>query len=103
MPAFEDLAAVGWYLGDGGIAKLRELKKRKTVSRAAARVQWNFSAGCRIKGDRRSDWVQDPVTAFGWQVEYRAGRWGTDMNGASEQVDLRLNTYPPYIRGWAQW
>jgi hypothetical protein len=31
------------------------------------------------------------VTGFGWKVEYRAGRWGTDMNGAFDQVALELN------------
>jgi len=34
------------------------------------------------------------VTGFGWKVEYRAGRWGTDMNGAFDQVALGLNIYP---------
>ena len=43
------------------------------------------------------------MTGFGWNVEYRAGRWGTDMNGAFDQVALGLNIYPPHIRGWAQW
>jgi hypothetical protein len=31
------------------------------------------------------------VTGFGWKVEYRAGRWGTDMNGAFDQIALGLN------------
>jgi putative transposase len=43
------------------------------------------------------------VTGFGWKVEYRAGLWGTDMNGAFDHVALGLNTYPPDIRGWARW
>jgi hypothetical protein len=43
------------------------------------------------------------VTGFGWKVEYRAGRWGTDMNVASDQGALGLSIYPPYIRGWAKW
>ena len=34
------------------------------------------------------------MTGFGWKVEYRAGRWGTDMNGAFDQVALGLNTLP---------
>ena len=41
------------------------------------------------------------MTAFGWKVEYHAGRWGTDINGAFDRVALGLNIYPPDIRGWA--
>ncbi len=36
-------------------------------------------------------WSNIPVTAFGWKVEYRAGRWGTDINSACDRVTLGLN------------
>ena len=38
------------------------------------------------------------MTGFGWEVAYRAGRRGTDMNGAFDWVTLGPNIYPPDIR-----
>jgi hypothetical protein len=65
--------------------------------RSVARVPWNLSAGCSIKGNGRSDLVKDSRYWFGWRVEYGAGRWGTDMNGAFDHVALGLNVDPPYF------
>ena len=38
------------------------------------------------------------MTGFGWEVAYRAGRRGTDMNGAFQSDTLGPNIYPPDIR-----
>ncbi len=38
------------------------------------------------------------MTGFGWQVAYRAGRRGTDMNGAFQRVTLGLSIHAPDIR-----
>ena len=43
------------------------------------------------------------MPGFGWNVEYRAGPWGTDTNEAFDQVTLGLYIYPPCIRGREQW
>jgi hypothetical protein len=63
---------------------------RRVVSRSVAPEPWNFPAGCSIKGDRRPDLVKD---SRDWIRVYRAGRWGTDMNGAFDQVALGLNIF----------
>jgi hypothetical protein len=39
-----------------------------------------------------------PMTGFGWEVAYRAGRQGTGMNGAFQRVTLGTNIYYPDIR-----
>src|SRR5262249_33666512 len=46
---------------------------RRVVSRSVAREPWNFSAGCSIKEDRRSDLVKD---SGDWiRVESQVPRW----------------------------
>ena len=57
----------------------------------------------RQKGQRTRPGQGSPVTGFGWEVAYRAGRRGTDMNGAFDRVTLGPNIYPPDIRGRARW
>ena len=69
----------------------------------ARRVCGTFQRDEASKRTEGQTWSRIPVTGFGWKVEYRAGRWGTDMNGAFDQVALGLNIYPPDIRGWARW
>src|SRR5262245_17869874 len=44
-----------------------------------------------------------PVTGFRWEVTYRTGRRGTDMNGAFDRVALGPNIDPPDIRERARW
>ena len=43
------------------------------------------------------------MTGFGWEVEFCAGRWGSDMNGAFDQVTLGLMIDLPDSRGWTRW
>ena len=48
----------------------------------------------RQKGAEDLTCSRTPVTGFGWEVAYRAGRRGIDMNGAFQRVTLGPNIDP---------
>src|SRR5207248_11708759 len=50
------------------------------------------------KGSKDHTRSRTPVTGFGWEVASRAGRRGTDRNGAFDRVTLGPNIDPPDIR-----
>jgi hypothetical protein len=51
------------------------------------------------KGTEGQIWSRIPVSGYKWNVESRAGPWGTDTDGAFNQAALGLDIDPPCIRG----
>jgi hypothetical protein len=69
--------------------------------RRAARCPGSHGTSERDEASKRTEDLtcsRTPVTGFGWEVAYCAGRRGTDMNGALERVTLGPKIYPPDIR-----
>jgi hypothetical protein len=66
----------------------------------AARCSGSHGTYRRDEASKRTEdqtWPRTPVTGFGWEVAYRAGRQDTDMTGAFDRVILGPNIYPPDI------
>ena len=81
-----EVAGISYFIADGyvSLAEGRELTFR-IRGRRAARCPGNHGTSERDEASKRTEDLtcsRTPVTGFGWEVAYRAGRRGADTNGA---------------------